>query len=74
MNLSDFYSYRQTDRFFEVSGVQLPQPDRGFFHYRRVVFSSMIKSRVGNILVKATALRVTLNLDGILSHLSHILT
>ena len=57
-------THRETDRFFAVSGVQLAQTDRGIFHYRRVAFSSMLKSMVGNILAKAAALRVTLNLDG----------
>ena len=54
-NLSDF---------FTASGVQLAQFDCGFFHYRRAAFSSMLKSRVGNILAKDADLRVTLNLDG----------
>jgi len=57
-------THRETDRLFAASGVQLPQFDRGFFHYRRTVFSSMIKSRVGNILDKVAALRITLNIDG----------
>ncbi len=34
------------------------------FHYRRAAFSSQINSKVGNILVKAACLRVTLNIDG----------
>ncbi len=41
------------------------QSDRGFFHYRRAAFSSMLKSRVGNILAKAATLRINLNLDGV---------
>ena len=57
-------AHRETDRFFAASGVQLAQSDRGFFHYLRAAFSSMLKSRVGNILAKAAALRITLNLDG----------
>ena len=57
-------AHRETDRFFAASGVQLAQHDRGFFHYRRAAFSSMLKSHVGNILAKAAALRITLNLDG----------
>ncbi len=57
-------AHRETDRFFAASGVQLVQTDRGIFHYRRAVFSSMLKSRVEKILAKAAALRVTLNLDG----------
>ena len=36
----------------------------GFFHIRRAAFSSMLKSRVGNILAKAADLRINLNLDG----------
>ena len=57
-------AHRETDHFFAASGVQLAQFDRGFFHYRRAAFSSMLKSRVGNILTKAAALRITLKLDG----------
>ena len=57
-------AHRETDRFFAASGVQLAQFDRGFFHYRRAAFSSMLKSHVGNILAKAAALRINLNLDG----------
>jgi hypothetical protein len=36
----------------------------GRFHYRRAAFSSMLKSRVGNILAKASAIRINLNTDG----------
>ena len=56
--------HRETDRFFAASGVQFAQSDRGFFHYRRTAFSSMLKSRVGIVLTKAVALRINLNLDG----------
>jgi hypothetical protein len=42
-------AHRDTDHFFETSRVLSAQSDRGFFHHRRVAFSSMIKSRVGNI-------------------------
>ena len=70
-------AHRETDHFFATSGVQSCQSDRGFFHYRREAFSSMFKSRVGNILDKAAVLRVTLNLDGPLitskshTHITH---
>ncbi len=59
-------THRETDRFFAASGVQSAQFDRGFrgFHFRRAAFSSMFKSRVSNILAKAAALRINLNLDG----------
>ena len=46
------------------SGVQLEQPTSVQFHYRRVAFSSHLKSKVGKILVKTAALRITLNIDG----------
>jgi hypothetical protein len=67
VNLSEFYSYRIIGKlsvFFAVSGVMSSQSDRGFFHYLRATFSSMLKSRVGNILVKASGLRINLNIDG----------
>jgi hypothetical protein len=57
-------THRETDRFFASSGVLSTQSDRGFFHYRRVAFSAQIKSKVGLALVKATPLRIMLNLDG----------
>jgi hypothetical protein len=56
--------HRETDRFFETSGVLSPESDRGFFHYHRVVFSVQIKRKVGLTLPKETDLRITLNLDG----------
>jgi hypothetical protein len=59
-------AHRETDRFFAASGVQLAQTNpSGQFHFRRAAFASMLKSRVGNILDKAEALRSNLNLDGV---------
>ena len=58
-------THRETDRFFVVSGVQIVQTNRGLSHYLHTSFSSMLKSRVENILTKVAALRVTLNLDGV---------
>jgi hypothetical protein len=46
------------------SGVQLAQTDRGQFHFLRAAFSQQLKGKVGLALVKATALRINLNLDG----------
>ena len=57
-------AHRETDRFFTSSGVHLPQHHRGQFHYHRVVFSSQLKSKIGNILGKSEALRIILNIDG----------
>jgi hypothetical protein len=56
-------SHRETDHL-TVSGVMSARSDRGFFHYRHTVFSSMLKSRVGNILTKTVTLRINLNIDG----------
>jgi hypothetical protein len=47
----------ETDRFFGASGLQLAQPTSGQFHFRRAVFSAQLKSKIGNILAKAAALR-----------------
>jgi hypothetical protein len=60
---TDFFDKSQdilyTDFFFlRELLVQLAQTDRGLFHDRRAAFSSMLKSRVGNTLAKAAALRV----------------
>jgi hypothetical protein len=58
-------AHRETDRFFAASGVQLAQTNPCVqFHFRRTAFGSILKSRVGNILTKTTALRINLNLDG----------
>jgi hypothetical protein len=59
-------AHRETDRFFADSGVQSAQSNLGssYSHFRRAVFSSMLKSKCGNILAKAAALRINLNLDG----------
>ena len=55
-------THRETDRFFAASGVQSAQSNNsGFFHFRRAAFSGLLKSRVGNIIAKASALRVNLN-------------
>ena len=51
-------AHRETDRFFAASRVQPAQSDRGQFHYKRAAFSSQLKSKVGNILAKAAAMRI----------------
>jgi hypothetical protein len=67
VNLCAFYFYRLIGKltaFFAASGVQLAQSCRGQFHSRHAAFSSQLKSKVGNILTKDAALRITLNIDG----------
>ncbi len=58
-------THRETDLFFEASGVHLAQSDRGQFHFHRTVFAQQVQSRVGLTLVKTAGLRITLNLDGV---------
>jgi hypothetical protein len=55
-------AHRETDRFFAASGVQLAESTSGQFHYRRAAFSSQLKSKIGNMLAKTAALRITLNI------------
>ncbi len=59
-------AHKETDRFFAASGVQSSQSnlESTYFHFHREAFSCLLKSRVGTIIAKASALRVNLNLDG----------
>jgi hypothetical protein len=58
-------AHRETDRFFAASGVpQAQSTSGGFFHFLRAAFFSNLKSKSGNLLAKAAALRINLNLDG----------
>jgi hypothetical protein len=62
-------THRETHLFFADSGVQVSKTNRDQFQYRHVdfvtAFSSQIKTKVGNILVKTEALRINLNIDGV---------
>ena len=57
-------SHRETNRFFETSGVQPAQSNHGTFHYRRAAFLRQLKSKIGSSLAKAAGMRVNLNIDG----------
>ena len=57
-------AHREADRFFAASGVQLAESTSGLFHLRRAAFFSQLQAKVGNILAKAAALRITVNIDG----------
>ena len=54
----------ETDRFFTVSGVHLPEQNRGLFHFHHTVFSTQLIAKVDCTLVKVATLHVNLNLDG----------
>ncbi len=66
VNLCAFYFYkliRNLTAFFQLQEFSLriyPWP----VHHRRAAFSSQLKSKIGNILAKAAALRITLKIDG----------
>ncbi len=64
IRLSFLQDHLETDRFSADSGVDLDQPNCGLFHFRRTAFSTTLKEKVGSTLVKTTALRVNLNIDG----------
>ncbi len=57
-------SHQETDRFFPDSGVPLVQSTSGQYQFKHATFSSHLRAKVGNILTKAAALRITLNVDG----------
>jgi hypothetical protein len=50
--------------FFAASGVEHAKQNQDQFRYRRAAFYSQLKSKVGNVLAKATAQRINLNIDG----------
>ena len=53
--------------FSELQGVEHAQTNnQDQFRFRRAAFSSHLKSKVGNILVKVSALSINLNIDGVL--------
>ena len=58
-------AHRETTQYFEAHGRQLAQNTHlDSFHFKRATFHNDIKSKVGLVLAKAAAFRITLNLDG----------
>ncbi len=67
VNSLNCYSYRLIGKlttFFATSGVHLPQPNRGLFHFRHTTFLVTLKTQVGSTLTKTVVLSVNLNIDG----------
>ena len=69
VSLCEFYACRLIGKqtsflLLHDSGVDLAQTHHDLFHFRRAAFYSQLKSKVGTILAKATALRINLNIDG----------
>ncbi len=48
--------HRETDHFFATSRVHLAQSNSGLSHFHRSEFSSHLKSKIVNILVKSVVL------------------
>ena len=82
MNLCAFYFYRLIRKLtaslqLQEFSSQLAQSTSGLYHYKRAAFSSQLRAKVGNILTKVAALRITLNVDDApvtsrsLTHLTH---
>jgi hypothetical protein len=68
-------THRETDRFFEASGVQSAQSNVGaFFHFLLAVFSSMLNHTSHRFSPKLRLYVLILTSTGCLSPLSHILT
>ncbi len=59
-------THLESNRFFATSGFQSAQSNLGssYSHFRRAAFSSMLKSKCGNILAMSAALRINLDIDG----------
>ena len=79
VNLCAFYFYKLIRKLtaslqLQEFSSQLAQSTSGLYHYKRAAFSSQLKSKCGNILAKAAALRITLNVDGDLWCQDHTLT
>ncbi len=67
VNLSGFYSYRLIGKltaFLQLQEFSQRNLIVGISTSAARAFSSMLKSKCGNILAKAAALRINLNLDG----------
>jgi hypothetical protein len=64
VSLCEFYFCRligkPKNRYFAASGVELAQTNQDLFHFCRAAFFSQLKSKVSDILAKATAFRITL--------------
>jgi hypothetical protein len=58
-----FCRLRRKPLFYTVSGVEHAQHNKDQFRFRRAAFHSQLKSKVGNILAKTTALCINLNID-----------
>jgi hypothetical protein len=63
VNLCDFYPYKLIGKLTGFLQLHLEEHTSGQFNFRRESFSVQFKTKIVNILTKATALRITLNID-----------
>ena len=61
LRLLFYHAHRESEEFFRLTG-QLAQPNQDYVFSKRAAFFNGLKSKVGHIMAKATALRVNLNL------------
>jgi len=59
LGLLFYHAHRESEEFFHLTG-QLAQPNQGYVFSKRAAFFNGLKSKVGHIMAKATALRVNL--------------
>ena len=61
LRLLFYHAHRESEEFFRLTG-QLAQPNQDSVFSKRAAFFNGLKSKVGHIMAKATALKVNLNL------------
>jgi len=61
LRLLRLHAHRESEEFFRLTG-QLAQPNQDYVLSKRAAFFNGLKSKIGHIMAKATALRVNLNL------------
>ena len=61
LRLLFYNAHRESEEFFKLAG-RLAQPNQNYFFSKRAAFYNGLKNRVGDIIAKASALRLNLNL------------
>ena len=62
LRLLFWHAHRESEEFSRLTG-QLAQPNPDTVHSKRAAFFNSLKSKVGHIVAKASAMRVNLNLS-----------
>jgi hypothetical protein len=62
LRLLFWHAHRESEEFSRLTG-QLAQPNPDTVHSKRAAFFNSLKSKVGHIMAKASAMRVNLNLS-----------